>query len=100
MATNKPRHGYERKRSQVKTKTMGQKHWTKRSRATGEFVDQKKAGKFKSVRREKPGRLAWSRDVLGDLVDGFVLTVLIAVAVGAIYYGFRVVKELRRSATR
>jgi hypothetical protein len=36
MATNKPRHGYERKRSQVQTKTMGQKHWTKRSRATGQ----------------------------------------------------------------
>ena len=34
MATNSPRHGYERKRSQLKTKTMGQKHWTKRSRKT------------------------------------------------------------------
>jgi len=29
MATNNPRHGYERKRSQIKTKTIGQKHWTK-----------------------------------------------------------------------
>ena len=56
MATNSPRHGYERKRSQLKTKTMGQKHWTKRSRKTGEFMDQKKAGKFKSVRREKSDR--------------------------------------------
>jgi hypothetical protein len=56
MATNKPRHGYERKRSQLKTKTMSQKHWTKRSRVTGEFMDQKKRGKFKSVRREKKGR--------------------------------------------
>ena len=55
-ATNSPRHGYERKRSQLKTKTMGQKHWTKRSRKTGEFMDQKKAGKFKSVRREKSAR--------------------------------------------
>jgi hypothetical protein len=53
MATNNPRHGYERKRSQVKTKMMGQKHWTKRSRETGRFMDQKKAGKFKAVRREK-----------------------------------------------
>jgi len=53
MGTNNPRHGYERKRSQLKTKTMGQKHWTKRSRVTGAFMDQKKAGKFKSVRREK-----------------------------------------------
>jgi hypothetical protein len=33
-----PGHGYERKRSQLKTKTMGQKHWTKRSRKTGEFM--------------------------------------------------------------
>ena len=49
MATNKPRHGYERKRSQLKTKMMGQKHWTKRSRKTGEFMDQKKAGKFKTT---------------------------------------------------
>ena len=49
MATKKPRHGYERKRSQLKTKTMGQKHWTKRSRKTGEFMDQKKAGKLKSA---------------------------------------------------
>ena len=54
MATNSPRHGYERKRSQLKTKTMGQKHWTKRSRKTGEFM--KKAGKFKSVCREKSDR--------------------------------------------
>jgi hypothetical protein len=29
MATNNPRHGCERKRSQIKTKTMGQNHWTK-----------------------------------------------------------------------
>jgi O-6-methylguanine DNA methyltransferase len=122
MATNNPRHGYERKRSQIKNnnfadrvraivlkipkgktmsygevasiagnpraaravgmimsknydpsipchrvvrsdgkesgynRTMCQKHWTKRSRATGEFTDQKKAGRFKSVRREKPDR--------------------------------------------
>jgi hypothetical protein len=53
MATNNPRHGYELKRSQLKTKTMGQKHWTKRSRKTGEFMDQKKAGKFKSVCRKR-----------------------------------------------
>jgi hypothetical protein len=33
----------------------------------------------------------------GDLLDGFVLTVLIAVVIGSIYYGIRVVKELRRS---
>ena len=39
MATNNPRHGYERKRSQLKAKTMGQRHLTKRSRVTGEFMD-------------------------------------------------------------
>jgi hypothetical protein len=40
------------------------------------------------------------RDALGDLLDGFVLTLLIAVAIGTIYYGIRVVRELRRSARR
>ena len=50
MATNNPRHGYERKRSQLKTRTMGQKHWTKRSRETG----LEEAGN--SSRREKSDR--------------------------------------------
>jgi hypothetical protein len=49
--SEKPRHDHERKGSQLKTKTMGQKHWTKRGRETGEFMEQKKSGKFKSVRR-------------------------------------------------
>jgi hypothetical protein len=40
------------------------------------------------------------RNALGDLLDGFVLTVLIAVAVGTIYYGIRLVKELRRFTRR
>jgi hypothetical protein len=40
------------------------------------------------------------RDALGDLLNGFVLTVLIAVAIGTIYYGIRLVKELRRFARR
>jgi len=60
MATNKPygnhaRKGAVRKRSQRKTKIMGEKRWTKRSRVTGEFLSQKKAGakKYKGVRREK-----------------------------------------------
>ena len=58
MATNPPagdghRNGAVRKRSQLKTKTMGEKHYTKRDRFTGEFMDQKKSGKFKGVRREK-----------------------------------------------
>jgi hypothetical protein len=39
-------------------------------------------------------------DALGDLLDGFVLTVLIAVAIGTIYYCIRLVKELRRSMRR
>jgi hypothetical protein len=32
---------------------MGKKHWTKRSEETGEFMAQKKEGKFKGVRRER-----------------------------------------------
>ncbi len=55
MATNKPRHGYERKRSQVKTPAMGKKRWTKRDDWSGEFMAQRKAPKkFKGVRREHP----------------------------------------------
>jgi hypothetical protein len=63
MAVNKPigdnaRKGAVRKRSQRKTKIMGKKAWTKRSRATGEFMAQKKAGapKYKGVRREASSR--------------------------------------------
>ena len=36
------RKGAVRKRSQRKTKMMGQKRWTKRSRTSGEFMSQKK----------------------------------------------------------
>jgi hypothetical protein len=39
-------------------------------------------------------------DALGDLLDGFVLAVVIPVAIGTIYYGIRLVKELRRAARR
>ena len=61
MAVNKPvgdaaRKGAVRKRSQLKTKTQGKSHWTKRSRTSGQFMDQKKnssAKPFKGVRREK-----------------------------------------------
>jgi hypothetical protein len=58
MAVNKPtgdkaRKGALRKRSQLKTKMMGEKHWTKRSKESGQFMDQKDEGKFKGVRREK-----------------------------------------------
>jgi hypothetical protein len=58
MATNKPvgdnaRKGSVRNRTQLKTKMMGKKTWTKRSKESGEFMDQKKAGKFKGVRREE-----------------------------------------------
>lgn len=58
MAVNKPvgdnaRKGAVRKRAQLKTKTMGKKHWTTRSKGSGQFMDQKKEGKFKGVRREK-----------------------------------------------
>jgi hypothetical protein len=61
MATNNPpgdgaRKGAVRKRSQLKTKIEGKAHWTKRSRASGQFMDQKKdaeAPPFKGVRRER-----------------------------------------------
>ena len=58
MATNAPsgdghRNGAVRKRSQLKTKVMGEEHFTKRSKTTGQFIAQKKdSGKFKGVRRE------------------------------------------------
>jgi hypothetical protein len=47
------RKGAVRKRSQLKTKAMGKKHRTKRSNESGEFMAQKKEGKFKGVRRER-----------------------------------------------
>jgi hypothetical protein len=60
MATNKPygdnaRKGAVKKRSQLKTKLLGQKAWTKRDDGSGEFMAQKKPGakKFKGVRRER-----------------------------------------------
>jgi hypothetical protein len=61
MAVDKPvgdkaRKGAVRKRSQLKTKVEGEAHWTKRSKATGQFMDQKKsaaAKPYKGVRREK-----------------------------------------------
>jgi hypothetical protein len=61
MAVNKPvgdnaRKGAVKKRTQRKTKLMGKTTWTKRSTASGRFVDQKKAPakkKFKGVRKER-----------------------------------------------
>ena len=59
MAVNKPtgdsaRRGAVRKRSQLKTKAQGDPKWTKRSSASGRFMDVKKtAKKFKGVRRER-----------------------------------------------
>ena len=59
MATNEPagdghRNGMVRKRTQLKTKFMGEEHATKRSTKSGQFIAQKKTdGKFKGVRREK-----------------------------------------------
>jgi hypothetical protein len=49
------RKGAVKKRSQRQTKMAGQKSWTKRSKATGEFLSQKKPGtkKYKGVRRER-----------------------------------------------
>lgn len=61
MAVNKPvgdsaRKGAVRERSQLKTKLQGEETWTKRSKASGQFMDQKKAPAkkpFKGVRKEK-----------------------------------------------
>ena len=59
MATNKPagdghRNGAVRKRTQLKTKVMGEEHFTKRSKNSGQFLSQKEdRGKYKSVRRER-----------------------------------------------
>ncbi|HSS13398.1 MAG TPA: hypothetical protein VLL04_05880 [Rhizomicrobium sp.] len=59
MATNAPagdghRNGAVRKRTQLATKVMGEEHFTKRDKETGQFVDQKKdGGKFKGVRKER-----------------------------------------------
>jgi hypothetical protein len=53
MASNEPvgdnrRIGAVRKRSQRQTKIHGEKHWTKRSKGSGRFMDQKDdAKKFK-----------------------------------------------------
>jgi hypothetical protein len=58
MATNAPtgdnhRNGAVRKRSQLKMKVMGEEHFTKRSKKTGQFMDQTKgAAKYKGVRME------------------------------------------------
>jgi hypothetical protein len=59
VAVNKPvgdnaRKGAVHKRSQLKTKIQGEEHWTKRSRTSGRFMDQKEGeAKFKGVRRER-----------------------------------------------
>jgi hypothetical protein len=50
------RKGAVRKRSQLKTKVEGEAHWTKRSKASGRFLDQKKstsAKPLKGVRKER-----------------------------------------------
>jgi hypothetical protein len=58
MATNAPagdgqRKGAVRKRSQLKTKVMGDDHFTKRSKTSGQFIAQKRDdAKFKGVRKE------------------------------------------------
>ena len=59
MATNAPtgdghRKGAVRKRTQLKTKIMGEEHSTKRSKQTGEFMAQNNDDeKFKGVRTER-----------------------------------------------
>jgi hypothetical protein len=61
MAVNKPvgdnaRKGAVRKRSQLKTNVEDEALWTKRSKTSGRFMDQKKSASavpFKGVRKEK-----------------------------------------------
>ena len=59
MAVNKPygdnaRKGAVKKRTQRKGKLAGRTAWTKRNKASGQFMDVKKSKKkFKGVRREK-----------------------------------------------
>ncbi len=59
MATNKPigdghRKGAVKEHSQLKTKIEGEEHFTKRDKASGQFMDQKADDdKFKGVRKEK-----------------------------------------------
>ncbi len=59
MATNKPigdghRKGAVKERSQLKTKIEAEEHFTKRDKASGQFMDQKADDdKFKGVRKEK-----------------------------------------------
>lgn len=59
MAVNKPkgdnaRKGAVRKRTQLKTRMMGEAQWTKRNKESGRFLDVKKIKKkFKGVRKEK-----------------------------------------------
>ena len=59
MASNEPagdghRTGAVKKRSQLKTKVMGEEHYTKRNKASGRFMEQKADDKkFKGVRKEK-----------------------------------------------
>ena len=59
MAANKPagddaRKGAVLKGTHLKTKVMGEEHYTKRSKETGQFMDEKKdEKKFKGVRKER-----------------------------------------------
>jgi hypothetical protein len=58
MATNKPvgdntRKGAMKKRSQLATKTIGKKPYSKRNKEGGQFMAQKKKAKFKGVRKER-----------------------------------------------
>ena len=58
MAVNKPvgenaRKGAVKKRSQLPTKTIGKKTFTKRNKVGGQFMAQKKTSKYKAVRKDR-----------------------------------------------
>ena len=61
MAVNQPtgdnaRKGAVKERSQLTTKVVGEETWTKRTKTSGQFIEQKRAPAkkpFKGVRRKK-----------------------------------------------
>jgi len=57
-----------RKRSQIKTAIGGEEHWTKRSRSSGQFMDQKKDPEAKNSKAsEKSGDQTAARPPRHDL---------------------------------
>ena len=77
MATNNPRRGYERKRSQLKTKTMGQKHWTKRCLPAYSQKQAQGAGDHQS---KKCNAMRAGRDLSSADMNAFLVPLLFGLA--------------------